>query len=281
MRVLIPEELDPFGRVRDLPIWSESPRIEYVAGGRTNQNFRVVCGGETFFARIGVDLPHHGVSRTNEIRCAGLAASLGIAPEVVYAADHVLIVRFLDGKTLVQGEQIAVETLGQLSEMLARLHARALCDEMHTFDPATICRLYIDELSVETLTRRDRAMMETILDDAPRSSRRSVIHADVLPENVIDDGSRLWLVDWEYAGAGEPAVDLAIMTMNFDLSDHQLEALTARHGAIDCNMVRAFGPVVALREALWCLVQMQISGARGDLAAYSGLCLRRLGIGET
>lgn len=271
---------DPIDRIRDLSCWSGPPRIEAVTGGRTNQNYRVISAGQSFFARIGVDLPHHNVSRANEVQCARLAASLGIAPEVVYVGEGILITPFVEGHALVQGERIRLETLERVTGMLAKLHAQAPPGDLPAFDPAVICRMYIDELSPGTLVRRDRDIMEGILDGAPPSHRRGVIHADVLPENVIDDGSRLWLVDWEYAGAGEPAVDLAIMAMNFELSDEQILRLAARHGDVQPDSVRAFRQLVALREALWCLVQIQTSGARGDLVAYSRMCLRRLGIVE-
>jgi len=38
-------------------------------------------------------------------------------------------------------------------------------------------------------------------------------HNDSHPGNILFDGERLWLIDWETAYRNDPAVDLAIMTM--------------------------------------------------------------------
>jgi thiamine kinase-like enzyme len=106
----------------------------------------------------------------------------------------------------------------------------------------------------------------------------SLIHADIIPENIVDDGEKLWLIDWEYAGSGHPAIDLAFIAMNFELTDYQLDSFVALHGDLNPGLVRSLKPVIIAREALWCLVQLQAEDTRrGDLVEYSRKCLRRLG----
>ena len=77
-------------RIRRLPCWRSAPRIRPIARGRTNQNFFVQAGDRSFFARLGVDLPHHGISRANEVRCCRLGAAAGVAPKVVFAAREAI-----------------------------------------------------------------------------------------------------------------------------------------------------------------------------------------------
>ena len=49
--------------------------------------------------------------------------------------------------------------------------------------------------------------IDRILEDITALSRRIVpfrpalCHNDMMPANLIDDGKKLWLLDWEYAGA--------------------------------------------------------------------------------
>ncbi len=84
------------------------------------------------------------------------------------------------------------------------------------------------------------------------------------------------LVDWEYAGRGDPAVDVASVILHFGLDPRQAALFVVSHGAVALATVQALQPVLALREALWCAVQAHFVGVRGDLADYTEMCWRRL-----
>ena len=84
-------------------------------------------------------------------------------------------------------------------------------------------------------------------------------HNDLLAANLIDDGARLWLVDWEYAGFNSPLFDLGGLASNNELSPELEERLlelyfdapaTAdlrrRYDAMKCASL--------LREAMWSMV---------------------------
>ncbi len=89
-------------RIRGLSCWPTPPRIRPISEGRTNQSFCVQAGDRSYFARLGVDLAHHGITRANEARCSRLAAAVGIAPKVVFAAGGALVTELVDGRTLVR-----------------------------------------------------------------------------------------------------------------------------------------------------------------------------------
>jgi hypothetical protein len=55
-------------RIAALPLWREQPAIEPVAAGRTNRNFLVQDQGRRYFARVGSEIPLHGISRAAERR---------------------------------------------------------------------------------------------------------------------------------------------------------------------------------------------------------------------
>ena len=44
-------------------------------------------------------------------------------------------------------------------------------------------------------------------------------HNDLLNANFLEDGERLWIVDWEYAGMGDRFFDLANFAINHELDD--------------------------------------------------------------
>ncbi len=263
-------------RIRALPLLGAEPTIRPIDGGRTNENFRVEAGGRIYFARVGVDLPHHGITRTNEIACHRRAAAVGIAPEVIHGADGVMVTAFIDGRTLIQGEPIDDETLTRLGRTLRRLGDEADASALSVFDPVAVCRRDYAALPVDALSDVRRRVASGIIAAAPKLSSHALIHADLIPENVIVAGDRVMLVDWEYAGRGDPAVDVAAVTIHFGLDERQQALLVGAHGGVSAATVDALQPVLALREALWCEVQKRFAGLRGDLAEYTELCWGRL-----
>lgn len=263
-------------RLQALPLLSKQPTIRPIEGGRTNENFRVETGGRTYFARVGVDLPHHGITRVNEIACHRCAAAAGIAPEVIHGADGIMVTEFIDGRTLVQGESIDDDTLTRLAVTLRRLADRADPTGLAIFDPVAICRRDLLVLPAVELSDARRRVAAGIIAAAPRLSNHALIHADLIPENVIVAGDRVMLVDWEYAGRGDPAVDVAAVVLHFGLETGQAALLVETHSGVSAGTVKALQPVLALREALWCEVQKRFAGLRGDLGDYTEMCWRRL-----
>lgn len=263
-------------RLGRLPIWPSVPAIEPIAGGRTNENFRVVAGGRTYFARIGVDLPHHGIRRANEVLSNRLAATAGVAPSVIHAADGVMVTEFVEGKTLIQGEPLDDKTLARLARTLCRLGQVVVPPDLPSFDPVTICRRDLDALPAEALSAGRHRQVASILAAAPALADDRLIHADLIPENVIVSAERVTIVDWEYAGRGDPAVDVASVILHFGLEARQADLFVAAHDAAARATVRELQPILALREALWCEVQQRFAGLRGDLADYTEMCWRRL-----
>jgi len=272
----VTEAIDAAERIRRLPVWAGAPRVAPCPGGRTNENFRVEVDGSSYFARVGVDLPHHGIARSHEAHCCRLAAAAGVGPAVIYAEAGILVTEFVDGRTLVQGEAIDDGTLARLAAALRRLHAAPAPHDLAPFDPLAICRRDLAAVPSDKIAAPRRRAAEAMLAAAPRLTPNCLIHADLIPENVIVAPDRLAIVDWEYSGYGDPAVDLASVMVHFGLDARQTALLVAEHGGIALDKVRAIGPILTVREALWCEVQLHAAGARGDLPVYTEMCWARL-----
>ena len=118
-----------------------------------------------------------------------------------------------------------------------------------------------------------------ILEDVCGLSRRIapfrpvLCHNDLLPANLIDAGDRLWLVDWEYGGAGHPLFDLANASANASLTGEQdhalLDAYRGRTDAIDMAELTIFKAVSLLRESLWSTIQTVASDIDFDYPRYA------------
>ena len=105
-------------------------------------------------------------------------------------------------------------------------------------------------------------------------------HNDLLAANFIDDGKRLWLVDWEYAGFNSPLFDLGGLASNSELSSEQAEAALELYfdRPIDDDLRRRAAAMTAaslLRETMWSMVSEIHSTVDFDYSAYTAENLRR------
>jgi thiamine kinase-like enzyme len=108
-------------------------------------------------------------------------------------------------------------------------------------------------------------------------------HHDLLPGNFLDDGRRLWLIDWEYGGFGTAMFDLANLAANgsFSLADERLLLETYFGQPASDEVQRAFDAMKvasALREAAWAMVSaihLAVPGA--DYSAHAADYLARTG----
>ena len=212
-------------------VWpGREARVEVLGGGITNHNLKVEVDGESFVLRVaGKDTGLLGIDRTVELAATEAAAALGIGPDVVAFVEPEgwLVTRFVAG---------AIPPLERMREpvMLARIAGalRAFHDGPAipgTFDSFRVVETYRDT----ALARGGRvpeafdwahALATRI--EATRSADSAVpCHNDLLNANFLDDGERLCIVDWEYAGMGDRFFDLANFSINHELDADASRAL--------------------------------------------------------
>ena len=104
-------------------------------------------------------------------------------------------------------------------------------------------------------------------------------HNDLLAANFIDDGVRLWLIDWDYAGFNSPLFDLGGPVSNNQLSKSQTGFVLDRYfGTVDAALRRRLAAMICaslLREAVWSMVSEVHSTIAFDYAAYTDDYLTR------
>ena len=101
-------------------------------------------------------------------------------------------------------------------------------------------------------------------------------HNDLLAANFIDDGERVWVVDWEYAGMGDPFFDLANFAVNNGLDEEGETALLEAYGSADMRALTLMRFMSDFREAMWGVVQQAISELDFDFVAYADEHFERL-----
>lgn len=282
-----PATLTPEARVARLSIWSGPVEPEPLAGGLTNTNFRVVDGGRSYFVRVGEDIPVHGVMRFNELAAARAGHAAGISPAVVHAEPGVMVTEFIDGLTLGEEDLRDEAMLRRVVPLVRACHeevARLVSAPALVFWPFHIMRHYGQVLREGGSPRAPmlRGYLEGVdrLEEAAGHGRLVFGHNDLLPGNFIDDGTRLWLIDWDYAGFGSALFDLGGLAANSGLSRAQEEAvLTLYFGAAPdaalWRRFRAMKAASALRESMWSMVSEIHSTLDADFEAYTADNLRR------
>jgi thiamine kinase-like enzyme len=274
-------------RAANLDFWSSPVEPEPLGGGITNTNFIVRDRGESFVVRIGDDIPIHGVMRFNEIAAARAAHAAGISPEIVYQADGVFVMRFIKGKTLIETEVREQQNLERVLPLVQTCHTeipKHFQGPALVFWPFHVCRNYI-----LTARQGNSRMMDALprfldinaeLEKTVGEIKLVFGHNDLLAANFIDDGKRLWLLDWDYAGYNAALFDLANLSSNNELSPKQedwvletyyqqpvTDALRRRLAAMKCASL--------LRETLWSIVSEIHSTLDFDYMDYTQKNLTR------
>lgn len=281
------ETVDPRARAAGLSFWSGAVAPEPVTGGITNTNFLVEDRGERFFVRIGDDIPEHGVMRFNELAAAKAAEAAGITPPVVYSEAGVLVFRFIEGRTFDAADVRKQENLARIVPLIRRCHREVpqhLRGAVLVFWVFHVIRDYAATLRAgesRCLDRLPELLAQADLLEAAVGRIQMVFgHNDLLPANFIDDGRRLWLVDWDYAGFNSPLFDLGGLASNNELSEAQERWLleTYFERPIDEDLWRRYQAMKCaslLRETLWSMVSEIHSSLDVDYVAYTAENLAR------
>ena len=270
-------------QIRQLPCWQGELRIESLDGGITNHNFKVSDTGNNadYVVRLGFDIPVHHISRVREIAAGQAAHAAGISPEIVHASDGVLVMCFIDGKTLAPEDVNNRLLLERFLPVLKDCHNSVpgyLRGAPPFFWVFHVVRDYA--ASLRDSNSAHLARLPELLDASDQLQSASAPfdivfgHNDLLAANLIDDGDRLWLIDWEYAGFNSPLFDLGGLASNNELTEEDerwlldayfetavTDELWRRYQAMKCASL--------LRETLWSMVSEIHSTIDFDYAAYT------------
>jgi thiamine kinase-like enzyme len=261
-------------RITGLTCWRGPVTMVPLQGGLTNLSYVVEDAGERFVVRCGDDIPVHHVFRDRE-RAASIAAhAAGLSPQVMHTEPGILVMRHVDGRTFAEADLRAnIDRLVPLLQKCHRSVGTYLAGPPNFFWVFHVIRDYARTIvegnspfaaDVPRYLEANRAL------EAAQVPMPIVFgHHDLLPGNVMDDGDRLWLIDWEYGGFGTALFDLANLSANGRFAKAEDEALLDAYfeGRVSVDLRRSFQAMKAasaLREAMWAMVSdihLQIPGA--------------------
>ena len=268
-----------------------------ISGGITNRNFLVEIPGraDRYVLRLaGNDTHLLGISREVELAATVAAAGVGVGPEVVafVRPEGYLVTRFIEGGPIPVEEMRRPDRLAGVAAALRRVHDgpaipglfvpfriveayRALAAERGVTIPGAYA------LALAIARRIELACLTAPLELRP-------CHNDLLNANFLDDGTRVRIVDWEYAGMGDPFFDLGNFSVNHELDADGEAALLAAYDGPEhggeirpdrAARLRLMRLISDFREAMWGVLQQGISTLDVDFRAYAAEHFDRL-LGE-
>ena len=265
--------------IQSIPIWKNKIEIKTIDGGLTNQNFLVQENSNKFVVRLGDDIPEHLVSRSNELIASKAASEANIGPKVIYSDKGILVLEYIESTTLTAKD--VRDKIDLIIPVLKKIHLEI---PKKIFGQSLIFWVFHVIRNYEKFLKDNKSSYTNLLPDLlsqsakleKNSSPYEIVfgHNDLLPGNFLDDGSRLWIIDWEYAGFNTPLFDLGGLASNCDFSQkeeiHLLENYFDKK--IDDKLLLQYHSLKCaslLRETMWSMVAELISKIDFDYKNYT------------
>jgi thiamine kinase-like enzyme len=251
-------------------------------GGLTNLVYRVGLDGEDYVLRIPGEGTSDYIDRTVEGHNAKVAAAAGVSAEVLFFddSDGLMLARFIAGETM-SPERFAGSpgAAARAAKAFKAMHGCGTAFEFR-FELFSMIDDYLKILGDLKATLpegyhqvvEEAAAVRRALDAHPAAL--APCHCDPLCENFIDDGERMWIVDWEYSGMNDPLWDLGDLSVEAgftEAQDREMMAAYCRRAPSDAEFGRMviYKAMCDLLWTLWGLIQHANDNPVEDFWAYA------------
>lgn len=264
-----------------IPAWAgREVRATPITSGLTNRNWRVDVDGVGHFVRIpGPATDLLAVDRANERYNTRAAATAGVGPPMLHELPEwdVFVLAWVDARTM------SIETLGapdipsRVADTLRRLHAGPrFRDDFDMFRVAERYLRIVDERAIHIPDGyRERMSLMPRLEAALAVHPLPTVpcHNDLLAENYLDDGERLWIVDYEYSGNNDPTFELGNTCQEQGWDDARIRELVGAYfgEATDALLARCRLQMIMsdVGWTLWAAIQASISDIDFDFFGWA------------
>jgi thiamine kinase-like enzyme len=264
-----------------IPAWTgRTVRSVPIPAGLTNHNYQVAVDGVPLFVRIpGAGTGLLAVDRANELHNTQAAAEAGVGPRVVHALPDwdVFVLEWVHGRTMSNDAFAAPDAPTRIAATLRQLHAGPrFRDDFDMFRTAERYLRVVDERNIPIpagyrahlplLPRIEAALAVHPLPSVP-------CHNDLLADNYLDDGERLWIVDYEYSGNNDPTFELGNTCQELGWDEPRIRALCAAYfgEATEALLARMRLQMIMsdVGWTLWAAIQAAISSIDYDFWGWA------------
>ncbi|MEZ0240252.1 MAG: phosphotransferase [Chloroflexota bacterium] len=267
--------------VAAIPEWAgREIRIEPIAAGLTNSNFRVSVDDSPVFVRLpGPSTELLAVDRGNELHNTRAAAAAGVGPRVLHhlPESNALVLEWLPGRTMSNATFGEPGMPERIAATLRRLHAGPrFRDDFDMFRLSAFYQRVVDERGIAIPEGyRKRATTVAAIERALSVQEMPTVpcHNDLLAENYLDDGERLWIVDYEYSGNNDPTFELGNTAQELGFDEARQEALCrAYFGEASRPLLARMRLQMVMSDVgwtLWAAIQASVSAIDFDFWGWS------------
>lgn len=254
-----------------IPDWMDrSFTVTPLGGGLTNTIYRVDVDDESFVVRIpGASTELLAVDRDNEHHNTRAAAVAGICPRVTHflAEDNVMVLEFVQGETMTVAGLQRPNMPTRMAQALKRLHAgpRFLRD----FNMFRLTEHYLKIVQQRAIRIPDgyHSYLPKVAQIEAAFARQPIAtvpcHNDLLAGNYLDDGRKLWLIDFEYSGNNDPTFELGNTCQEQQFDEARIQEMCAAYfgDALPDQLARMKLNMIMsdVGWTLWAAIQASIS----------------------
>jgi thiamine kinase-like enzyme len=281
--------------IAKVPFLAESRNLKKIplTGGITNLNFRIDADGRSYVIRLaGQDTDLLGIKRDVEYAANHAAGQLGIAPEVLYfiEPEGYIVTRFINGKPIPPDVIKQPDYLVRVVKKIRLFHKRAprLEGEFNVFrrvemltkvSKSNNCKFPFDwDWIMGTMSNVEKALLNDPY--IPTPCHDDLLNLNWLEEDVPGEIGEIRLLDWEYAGMGDPVYDLANFSSHHRLNDDQVRFLLNEYFSEvtpkQFARLKLLVPMSEIHEAMWGTTQTGISKLEEDFQGYADLWFGRV-----
>ncbi len=268
-------------KIQGLACWNEEVDVSPLSGGMTNFNYKVTHLGNNYVVRLGDDIPEHLVWRDNEGASSIVAAKCGFSPAVSHRETGVLVIEFIEGKVFNEDDVKDANNLSRIILLLQDFHHK-MPQQFDSY-PALfwvfqVLRHYNNKLadknSLHMTKMAEYMQISKQLEAAVGQVSLVFGHNDLLAANFIDDGKKIWLIDFDYAGFNSPLFDLANLASNSELPVVDEQSILEQYfnQAVSDQVWHQYNAMKCaslLRETVWSMVSEHYSKLDFDFTHYT------------
>ena len=269
-----------FGALLDqVPLVKNRTSVTELSGGLTNRNLAIESDGTKYVARISSNSSDLlNINREDEYKNTILAADVGIGATVhdYLPGQGLLLISYINGKTF--GAQDIANNLPRVAKSVRTLHgAKPFVSDFNMF---TLQKRYLDIVQSNNFIYPDKYLdYEGHIADLKKAlsvlpSEIVPCNNDLLPGNFIDDGEKIWLIDYEYSGNNDACFELGnIWAEAFLEYDALVELIDSYYGTHRPEKIaRAWLQSLMAKYGwtLWAAIQASISDIDFDFRAWGG-----------
>ena len=221
-------------RFNKIALLAQRTSIKELSGGLTNRNFLIETPADKYVARVSSNSSDFlAIDRGSEFINTTIAGKGGVGAEVLdyIPGEGLLLISYISGKTY--GAADVAANLPRIATSLRNLHALEPFDhEFNMFNTQSNYLKIVKEqgfrvpdgyVDFEPMVAQIKKAFEVLFEGLVPCNN------DLLPGNFIDDGTKIWLIDYEYSGNNDACFEIGNVWAEAFLPIEALEELVTAY----------------------------------------------------